>query len=71
MLTGTLVSLTRSEAQRAIEDRGGRVSSSVSKKTSYVVIGKNAGAKADKAKELGVQVLTEEAFLQLLESQRS
>ena len=71
VLTGTLVSLTRSEAQRAIEDRGGRVSPSVSKKTSYVVIGKNAGAKADKAKELGVQVLTEEAFLQLLESQRS
>ena len=71
VLTGTLVSLTRSEAQRAIEDRGGRVSSSVSKKTSYVVIGNNAGNKADKAKELGVEVLTEEAFLQLLESKRS
>ncbi len=70
VLTGTLVSLTRSEAQRAIEDRGGRVSSSVSKKTSYVVIGNNAGNKADKAKELGVEVLTEEAFLQLLESKR-
>ena len=71
VLTGTLVSLTRSEAQRAIEDRGGRVSSSVSKKTSYVVIGNNAGSKADKAKEFGVEVLTEELFLQLLESKRS
>ena len=47
------------------------MSSSVSKKTSYVVIGKNAGTKADKAKKLGVEVLTEEAFLQLLESKRS
>jgi len=67
VLTGTLASLTRSEAQRAIEDRGGRVSSSVSKKTSYVVIGNNAGTKADRAKELGVEVLSEETFLQLLE----
>ncbi len=71
VLTGTLISLTRSEAQRAIEDRGGRVSSNVSRKTSYVVIGNNAGTKADKAKELGVEVLTEEMFLQLLEWKRS
>ncbi len=67
VLTGTLASLTRSEARRAIVDRGGRVSSSVSKKTSYVVIGNNAGTKADRAKELGVEVLSEETFLQLLE----
>ena len=71
VLTGTLASLTRSEAQRAIEARGGHVSSSVSKKTSYVVIGNNAGSKADKAKELGIDVITEETFLQLLESKRS
>ncbi len=70
VLTGTLAALTRSEAQRAIEDRGGRVSSSISKKTSYVVIGSNAGTKAEKAKELGIDVLTEEIFLQLLESTR-
>lgn len=71
VLTGTLISLTRSEAQREIEDRGGRVSSSVSKKTSYVVIGNNAGTKADKAKELGIDVLNEENFALLLESKRS
>ena len=47
------------------------MSSSVSKKTSYVVIGNNAGSKADKAKELGIDVITEETFLQLLESKRS
>ena len=67
MLTGTLETLSRSEARRAIEERGGRVLSSVSKRTSYVVVGDNAGTKADKAKELGIAVLSEEALLELLE----
>ena len=67
VLTGTLETLSRSEARRAIEERGGRVLSSVSKRTSYVVVGDNAGTKADKAKELGIAVLSEEALLELLE----
>ena len=67
VLTGTLATLSRSEARRAIEERGGRVLSSVSKRASYVVVGDNAGTKANKAKELGIEVLTEEALLELLE----
>ena len=67
MLTGTLATLSRSEARRAIEERGGRVLSSVSKRASYVVVGDNAGTKANKAKKLGIEVLTEEALLELLE----
>jgi DNA ligase (NAD+) len=54
VLTGTLETLSRSEARRAIEERGGRVLSSVSKRASYVVVGDNAGTKANKAKELGI-----------------
>ena len=67
VLTGTLATLSRSEARRAIEERGGRVLSSVSKRASYVVVGDNAGTKANKAKELGIEVLTEETLLELLE----
>jgi DNA ligase (NAD+) len=66
VLTGTLPSLSRSDATRMIEDHGGRVSSSVSKKTDYVIAGEEAGSKLDKAKELGVKVLDEAGLLKLL-----
>jgi DNA ligase (NAD+) len=66
VLTGTLERMTRGEAKAAIEDRGGRVTSSVSKKTSVVVVGKDPGSKATKAKELKVRVVDEEAFEALL-----
>jgi DNA ligase (NAD+) len=66
VLTGTLQSMTREQAKAEIEARGGRVTSSVSKKTSYVVAGKDPGSKRDKAVELEVKVLDEDAFAALL-----
>jgi DNA ligase (NAD+) len=66
VLTGALSSMTRDEAKAAIEARGGRVTSSVSKKTSLVVAGTDAGSKLDKAQELGIRTLDEEAFRALL-----
>jgi DNA ligase (NAD+) len=66
VVTGTLASLSRSEATQAIEERGGRVTGSVSKKTDYVVAGEKPGTKLDRARELGVAVLDEEAFRELL-----
>src|SRR6185436_11224441 len=66
VLTGTLSEFTRDEARAAIESRGGRVSGSVSKKTDFVVAGEEAGSKLDKATELGVTVLDEEAFKKML-----
>ena len=59
VLTGTLPNLTRDEAKKMIEDAGGKVAGSVSKKTDYVVAGADAGSKLDKAKELGVAVIDE------------
>jgi DNA ligase (NAD+) len=66
VLTGTLSHFTRDEAKKMIEDAGGRVSGSVSKKTDYVVAGEEAGSKLDKAKELGVKVIDEKEMEGLL-----
>jgi len=66
VLTGTLASFTRDEARALIEARGGRVNSSVSKKTDYVVAGEAAGSKLDKAESLGVPVIDEDAFKDML-----
>lgn len=67
VLTGSLPTLTRDEATAMIEKAGGRTSSSVSKKTDYVVAGEEAGSKLDKAEKLGVEILDEDAFRKLLE----
>lgn len=66
VLTGSLSRFTREEAAQKIEAEGGKVSSSVSKKTSYVVAGEAAGSKLAKANDLGIQVLSEEEFLTML-----
>lgn len=66
VLTGTLPTLKRDEAKEMIEKRGGKCSGSVSKKTSYVVAGEEAGSKLTKANELGITVLTEEQFLNMI-----
>ena len=68
VLTGTLPSLTRSEASAMIENAGGVVSSSVSKKTDFVLAGESAGSKLDKARALGVKIIDEKDFILLLNS---
>ena len=67
VLTGTLTKFTRNEAEERIEQLGGKAASSVSKKTSFVVAGENAGSKLTKANDLGIRVLTEDEFLEMLE----
>ena len=66
VLTGSLENFTREEATNIIEKFGGKVSSSVSKKTSYVIAGKEAGSKLTKAKGLGITVLTERRFMNMI-----
>jgi DNA ligase (NAD+) len=66
VLTGSLDGYSRPEAQAAIEERGGKVTSSVSKKTDYVVVGADPGSKLDRAEQLGVETLDEGAFTKLL-----
>ncbi len=66
VLTGTLQNMTRDEASEKIKEKGGKTSTSVSKNTSFVVAGENAGSKLDKAQKLGVIILTENDFLNML-----
>jgi DNA ligase (NAD+) len=66
VLTGTLASMTREEAAAAIERLGGKVAGSVSRKTAGVVVGRDAGSKAEKARALGVPMLDEAAFMSLI-----
>ncbi len=66
VLTGTLPNLSRDEAGALVKKNGGKVSSSVSKKTSYVIAGEAAGSKLIKAKELGINVISEEEFLKMI-----
>lgn len=68
VVTGTLPTLDRREAEQLIARMGGKAASSVSKKTSYVLAGENAGSKLTKAAELGIPVLDEEAFMQLIKA---
>ena len=66
VLTGTLPTMTRDEASELIKERGGKVSGSVSKKTSYVLAGEEAGSKLTKAKELGIRIIDENEFLAMI-----
>lgn len=66
VFTGTLTRFTREEAQRLVESEGGHAVGSVSKKTDYVIAGANAGSKLDRARELGVTVLSEDEFLEMV-----
>ena len=68
VLTGKLPTLTRDEASKMIEEEGGNVSSSVSKKTSIVLLGEDAGSKRDKAISLGIKIIDEEEYNKMIES---
>ena len=65
VLTGTLPTLSRNEASEIIENFGGKVSGSVSKKTTYVLAGEEAGSKLDKALDLGINVIDEAQFIEM------
>ncbi|MFA5803221.1 MAG: NAD-dependent DNA ligase LigA [Melioribacteraceae bacterium] len=66
VLTGTLSTMSREEVKEKIQNHGGSVVSSVSKITNYVVVGENAGSKLEKAQKLGIEILSEEQFLELI-----
>jgi DNA ligase (NAD+) len=67
VVTGTLPTLKRDEAKALIQSAGGKVTDSVSKKTNYLVVGADAGSKLEKAQSLGVQCLSEEELLKLID----
>jgi DNA ligase (NAD+) len=67
VVTGTLENLSRQHVQQAIRQAGGKSSSSISKKTDFVLAGENPGSKLDKARELGVEVIDEKQFLKMME----
>ncbi len=69
MVTGTLVKYKRDEIEQLITQHGGRAAGSVSKNTDFVVAGEKAGSKLEKAQQLGVRVLTEDEFQQMLAAQ--
>ncbi len=66
VLTGTLSLITRNDASKIIEDKGGKVTNSVTKKTNYLVVGDNPGSKYDKALALGIEIIEEERFMNLI-----
>jgi len=66
VLTGTLPTMTRKQAEDLIVQNGGRITSSVSGKTDFVLLGDNPGSKLDKARQLGIQIVDEEEFRNLL-----
>ncbi len=66
VVTGTLLNFEREEIKEKIRELGGKTSESVSKKTDYVVVGENPGSKADRARELGIAILSEEGFMKLI-----
>ena len=66
VLTGTLDQFSRNEARKKIEERGGKAAAAVSKKTTYVIAGEAAGSKLQKARDLGIPILSEEEFVELL-----
>ncbi|NOZ56076.1 MAG: NAD-dependent DNA ligase LigA [Calditrichaeota bacterium] len=66
VFTGALKSFTRDEAQRIVEELGGRAASSVSRRTDYVVVGENPGSKAERARQLGIPMITEEEFKKMI-----
>ena len=70
VITGTLSAMTRDEARDALLSRGAKVTGSISGKTDYLIVGANPGSKVNKAEELGIRILDENDFLQLLDAGR-
>ena len=68
VVTGTLENFTRTQIEQAIKENGAKTSSSVSKKTDFVLAGKNPGSKLKKAKELGIEVIDESKFIKLVQN---
>ena len=68
VITGTLENFTRQQAEQAVRQAGGKTSSSVSKKTDFILVGKNSGSKLDKAQNFGIKIINEKEFLELLDN---